>query len=232
MILFIDGFRGHLGVSIAKYCLENGIKLWLFPPNTTHILQPLDQAFGPVKKRIKTHSHTWHGTVKNIESGKKLDQYSMMTDCCYKAFEETFRNPNVISSAWRKCGLLPFDKNNVDFDKLNPSKMFTNSNSNNNDVSQTVSEPLRAASPPLLVADQELPRPERRLSHHDTGHVSQFSSPHVSQGPGAGYLRPESSHPDIADIDNSSRYRSYKDSSEDQGELLVLRLSDNYDDLE
>ena len=104
MVLFIDGFRGHLGVSIAKYCLENGIKLWLFPPNTTHILQPLDQAFGPVKKRIKTHSHTWHGTVKNIESGKKLDQYSMMTDAMmiFDEFEKNAAQFHDIVAAMNK----------------------------------------------------------------------------------------------------------------------------------
>ena len=93
-----------------------------------------------------------------------------------------------------------------------------------------------------LMADRELSRPETdwRLYHHDpshgahlsSGHVSQFTSPHVSRGPGTGYLSPESFHSDIADIDNSGRYRSYKDSSGDQGELLVLRLSDKCDDLE
>ena len=65
---------------------------------------PLDQAFGPVKKRIKTHSHTWHGTVKNIESGKKLDQYSMMTDAMmiFDEFEKNAAQFHDIVAAMNK----------------------------------------------------------------------------------------------------------------------------------
>ena len=127
----IDGFRGHLGVRISKFCLENDIKLWLYPPNTTHVLQTLDQVFGPVKHRMKTLSHNWHGKIDNIKSGKKLDQYTMMSDCVYKAFEATFKNPKVIESAWRKCGIIPWNMNNVDMGKLNPSKMFVSTNNDN-----------------------------------------------------------------------------------------------------
>ena len=65
---------------------------------------PLDQAFGPVKKRIKTHSHTWHGTVKKIESGKKLDQYSMMTDAMmiFDEFEKNAAQFHDIVAAMNK----------------------------------------------------------------------------------------------------------------------------------
>ena len=65
---------------------------------------PLDQAFGPFKKRIKTHSHTWHGTVKNIESGKKLDQYSMMTDAMmiFDEFEKNAAQFHDIVAAMNK----------------------------------------------------------------------------------------------------------------------------------
>ena len=41
VVLFIDGFSGHLGLAIAEFCEEFGIQLILFHSNMTHILQPL-----------------------------------------------------------------------------------------------------------------------------------------------------------------------------------------------
>ena len=141
VILTMDGYRGHLGVNISKKCLEKGVKLWLYPPNTTHVLQPLDQVFGPVKQRIKILSHNWHGNTENINAGRTLDQYTKMSAVAYKAFEDTFKNPEVIKQAWRKTGFIPFEKRNIDMEKLNPSKMYVSSlntdgnNGNNNNNS-------------------------------------------------------------------------------------------------
>ena len=66
-----------------------------------------------------------------------------------------------------------------------------------------------------MIGDRDLPRPEAdwRLYHHDPGHAPHHVSP-------PRYLSPESFHSDGADMDNSGRYRSYKDSSGDQGEIL------------
>ena len=143
LLLTMDGYRGHLGVDISKKCLEKGVKLWLYPPNTTHILQPLDQVFGPVKQRIKVLSHNWHGDTDNINAGKTLDQYTKMSAVAYKAFEATLKNPDVIKQAWQKTGFIPFEKNNVDMGKLNPSRMFVsstikdNGQNNNSNFSNT-----------------------------------------------------------------------------------------------
>ena len=41
VILFIDGYAGHLGPDIFKYCRRHRIKLWLLKPNMTHVTQPL-----------------------------------------------------------------------------------------------------------------------------------------------------------------------------------------------
>jgi hypothetical protein len=37
-----DGHSTHLSVELAEYLLSKGIYLWLLPPHTTHLLQPLD----------------------------------------------------------------------------------------------------------------------------------------------------------------------------------------------
>ena len=43
VLLFVDGFSGHLGLAIAEYCLEHEIQLVLLRANMTHILQPLGE---------------------------------------------------------------------------------------------------------------------------------------------------------------------------------------------
>ena len=45
VVLFIDGFSGHLGLAIAEFCEEFAIQLILFHSNMTHILQPLGMHF-------------------------------------------------------------------------------------------------------------------------------------------------------------------------------------------
>ena len=40
VMLFIDGFSGHLGLAIAEFCVEFGIQLILLRENMTHVLQP------------------------------------------------------------------------------------------------------------------------------------------------------------------------------------------------
>ena len=43
VLLFVDGYGGHLGLAIAEYCLEHGIQLVLLRANMTHVLQPLGE---------------------------------------------------------------------------------------------------------------------------------------------------------------------------------------------
>ena len=78
-----------------------------------------------------------------------------------------------------------------------------------------------------MIGDRDLPRPEAdwRLYHHDPGHAPHHVSP-------PRYLSPESFHSDAAEMDNSGRYRSYKDSSGDQGELGGCVIINHDDDHE
>ena len=49
VVLFFDGHYSHLSIALIKRARQLGIHLFCLPPNTTHILQPLDVGvFGPV----------------------------------------------------------------------------------------------------------------------------------------------------------------------------------------
>jgi hypothetical protein len=50
-LLILDGFSGHISISIKDYYLAFDIKLGFLPPHSTHLFQPLDVAvFGPLKR--------------------------------------------------------------------------------------------------------------------------------------------------------------------------------------
>ena len=60
-----------------------GIELWLFPPNATHVVQPLDiGVFGPLKSRLESLCHDWHNNPAN--AGKQLGRYGFMVSVAYK----------------------------------------------------------------------------------------------------------------------------------------------------
>lgn len=45
IIVFLDGHASHLSLSLSTFCREKFIILVCLPPNSTHIMQPLDVAF-------------------------------------------------------------------------------------------------------------------------------------------------------------------------------------------
>ena len=54
VLLLLDGHASHISLKTSKLCSENKIQLFRIPPNTTHLIQPLDKGFfGPFKANWK-----------------------------------------------------------------------------------------------------------------------------------------------------------------------------------
>lgn len=110
--LFIDGHSSHLTLHTSEFCQKNGIILIALLPNATHILQPMDVGvFKPLKGEWKTTVHNWRmqqlqekkdHTLRKKDFGKLLEA----------AIEKSVSSKNL-SSAFRKCGLFPFDASAV-----------------------------------------------------------------------------------------------------------------------
>ncbi|XP_060808094.1 uncharacterized protein LOC132903545 [Amyelois transitella] len=112
-VLFLDGHTSHISLPLTTFCKEKGIVLVALLPNSTHVLQPLDVAvFRPVKG-------TWRDIVRefrvNNNYGKlKRTDFSREVQKC---FDRSLK-PETIKSGFKCCGLYPFDKQNIDYDKL------------------------------------------------------------------------------------------------------------------
>ena len=119
VVLFFDGHFSHMSISLIKKARSLGIHLFCLPPNTTHVLQPLDVGvFGPVKiqwriilKKYKIATRAMNFTKERFPSLiKQLWDKSML--------------PNHLKSGFEATGLVPFNPNAVKPSKLTPSSVM------------------------------------------------------------------------------------------------------------
>lgn len=59
----------HLTMELSTFCSQNGIILYVLPPNTTHIMQPADvNVFKPLKSEWKKTIREWQTRPENLNS--------------------------------------------------------------------------------------------------------------------------------------------------------------------
>ena len=111
VILFVDGHRTHITLQTSVECDNNGIILYLLPPNTTHMLQPADVGpFRPMK-------HYWREEVIDRQRKNpgvliaRKDVAPMLDNIIDKIAS------SCIINGFRKSGIFPFDADAVDYSK-------------------------------------------------------------------------------------------------------------------
>ena len=111
VILFVDGHKTHMTLQISTFCQDNGIILYLLPPNTTHMLQPADVgAFRPLK-------HYWRQQVLDFQR-ENPNGFVRRRDVAPLLKRVLMSIPKTaIMNGFRACGLYPLDENNVDYTK-------------------------------------------------------------------------------------------------------------------
>jgi hypothetical protein len=111
VILFLDGHKSHLTLTLCEFCSKNNIILVALCPNATHILQPLDVAvFRPLKMEWKKSVHCW----RMDHNGQKLsrEQFAPILETTLNKMR---RFPDVVKNGFRTCGLVPFNVENIRF---------------------------------------------------------------------------------------------------------------------
>ena len=144
--LIVDGHLSHVTEMIKSICAINNIILFVIPPHTSHILQPLDLCFFSM---IKT----------NYRSSKRDYGYSVFTnkiEHIYISLQKAHVTHYILSS-WKKAGIVPI----LEFGAVNsicikPSKIFKKvqmlepiENSTNVDISIT-NNPFRFERTPSI----------------------------------------------------------------------------------
>ena len=100
-VLVMDGHGSHLSWRFVAFAAEHGISLACLPPNTTHLLQPLDVGlFGP-----EAHWLSEELLRPSLASANALTDRKML-ECIVRARPRAFTARNI-RSAWRKTGIWP-----------------------------------------------------------------------------------------------------------------------------
>lgn len=108
-VLVGDNLSSHVTVSIIQECENNNIRFILLPPNSTHLLQPLDVAyFRPLKAAWKRVLETW-----------KLRNRGVLPKTVFpKLLKEAVESVGLKSQAksiagFKACGIVPFNPDAV-----------------------------------------------------------------------------------------------------------------------
>lgn len=114
VIVYVDGHTSHVSYQTTEFCRENGIELICLFPNATHILQPLDVAFfRPLKARWNKRLIEW----RTHHAGESIAKHEF-TPLLKKAVDDMENLKNTLTNGFRKCGLVPWDPNAVNYAML------------------------------------------------------------------------------------------------------------------
>ena len=108
-LLFIDGHGSHINMKFIDWALSHRILLAVYPPHSTHRLQPLDVSlFSPLSIYYSQELDQFLLQCQGLSSVTKRDFFRMFWPAYCKAF-----TPKNVASGWLKTGLYPLDPREV-----------------------------------------------------------------------------------------------------------------------
>ncbi len=106
-LLFVDGHGSHVTVKFLDYCYKHRIIVAVYPPHSTHRLQPLDVGcFSPLAVQYSKQLDRYIHDSEGISSVSKRDFFRLF----WPAYKDSFNEHNILS-AFSKTGIHPFNPN-------------------------------------------------------------------------------------------------------------------------
>ena len=99
-LLICDGHDSHISAQFVRYCIDNKIILFLLPPHSSHLLQPLDVGvFSPLKHAMSVQLSRLYATeISRLQKIEWLEHY-------IKARSTAITSQNILSG-WRGAGIF------------------------------------------------------------------------------------------------------------------------------
>ena len=122
MLVLYDGHGSHIGLDLVDWADDNKIILFVLPPHTSHILQPMDVGcFGPFQllysKECTKFARTNH---------RMVTKYDVCNLAC-KAYSSAL-SPSNLQNSFKKAGIYPTQSavSMVEFlsDAIKPSTLY------------------------------------------------------------------------------------------------------------
>ncbi len=119
VLLMYDGHASHVTLPIIQWARDHNIILFVLPPHTSHVLQPLDvSCFGPFKAVYYQECSVW----MRENFGKVINRFNICELAC-KAYSKTMTSSNIVAG-FRKTGISPFNPAVIPEDIFMPSVAF------------------------------------------------------------------------------------------------------------
>jgi hypothetical protein len=104
-LLILDGHGSHLTMDFIEYCNQNKILLAVYPPHSTHTLQPLDVSmFKPLSTAYSNEVAAFMERSQGLTSMSKRDFFPLF----YRAWQASFKETTILK-AFEATGLSPFE---------------------------------------------------------------------------------------------------------------------------
>ena len=108
-LLFLDGHGSHITMKFIDWAQDYRILLAVYPPHSTHRLQPLDvSCFSPLAIYYSQQLEKSTRMAEGITRMTKRDFFR----CFYPAWHQAFTRSNIASS-WSKTGIIPWNPTTV-----------------------------------------------------------------------------------------------------------------------
>lgn len=127
LILF-DGHRSHTSLTLTDWAKRNNVILFVLPPHSSHLTQPLDVGvFGPFKSMYYTECQSF----MRRNPGMNISKYDIAC-LTRKPYMKAFSTENLVS-AFRRTGIYPFVRTAITDSQIAPSLIYEKSNSTHQD---------------------------------------------------------------------------------------------------
>jgi DDE superfamily endonuclease len=100
-LLYLDGHGSHINMSFLNWCEKHNVHICVYPPHTTHRLQPLDVSiFAPLATAYSQELDTFQLRTQGLCKMSKREFYALFK----REFDKAFNQLNICSG-WAKTGL-------------------------------------------------------------------------------------------------------------------------------
>ena len=122
VLVLYDGHKSHVSLPLIEWAKVNHIILFVLPPHCSHLLQPLDvSCYGPFEV-------AWNAACHNYlreSGGNTITRYDVCKIAC-KVYTAALSVANI-QSAFKRCGIYPFNPSVICDTVIAPSLSFRSS---------------------------------------------------------------------------------------------------------
>jgi len=113
VVLYVDGHASHMTQPLSEFCFKNQIELITLHPNSTHVIQPMNQSmFAPLKLAWKKQVNLYRLEYNSL-SVSKADVGHIL-----KKAIQSLNIVQILKNGFRACRLHPFSADAVDYFKI------------------------------------------------------------------------------------------------------------------